>query len=94
MKQLYLVLRQCGIYGFDHTDSVCCCIHGEQYEVESIRNDGSSSFFKNISNSTSTNTSNNTFNITAEFPNANDVDEIREAIMSLPNLASQYLARK
>ena len=48
----------------------------------------------NISNSTSTNTSNNTFNITAEFPNANDVDEIREAIMSLPNLASQYLARR
>ena len=48
----------------------------------------------NIPNSTSTNTSNNTFNITAEFPNANDVDEIREAIMSLPNLASQYLARK
>lgn len=48
----------------------------------------------NISNNTSTSTSNNTFNITAEFPNANDVNEIREAIMSLPNLASQYLARR
>lgn len=48
----------------------------------------------NISNNTSTNTSNNIFNITAEFPNANDVNEIREAIMSLPNLASQYLARR
>ena len=48
----------------------------------------------NIPNNTSTNTSNNTFNITAEFPNANDVNEIREAIMSLPNLASQYLARR
>ena len=32
-------------------------------------------------------------NITAEFPNAQDVDEIREAIMSLPRLASQYVAR-
>ena len=48
----------------------------------------------NIPNNTSASTSNNTFNITAEFPNANDVDEIREAIMSLPNLASQYLARR
>lgn len=36
----------------------------------------------------------NTFNITAEFPNANDVNEIREAILSLPNLASQYVNQK
>ena len=35
--------------------------------------------------------SNNTFNITAEFPNATDVDEIREAILGLPNLVSQYV---
>ena len=35
----------------------------------------------------------NTYNITAEFPNANDVNEIREAILSLPNLASQYIGR-
>ena len=34
------------------------------------------------------------FNITAEFPNANDVNEIREAILSLPNLASQYTNQK
>ena len=33
------------------------------------------------------------FNINANFPNANDVESIREAIMSLPNLASQYIAR-
>ena len=33
------------------------------------------------------------FNITAEFPNANDVNEIRQAILSLPNLASQYMAQ-
>ena len=33
------------------------------------------------------------FNINANFPNANDVESIREAIMSLPNMASQYIAR-
>lgn len=36
---------------------------------------------------------NNVFNITAEFPNAENVNEIREAIMSLPTLASQYLSK-
>lgn len=35
----------------------------------------------------------NTFNIHAEFPNANSVAEIQEAILSLPNLASQYLSQ-
>lgn len=35
---------------------------------------------------------NNVFNITAEFPNADSVATIQEAILSLPNLASQYLA--
>ena len=35
----------------------------------------------------------NVFNITAEFPNANDVTSIREAILSLPNMASQYLSQ-
>ena len=37
---------------------------------------------------------NQVFNITAEFPNANDVNEIREAILSLPNLAAQYVMSK
>ena len=32
-------------------------------------------------------------NINAEFPNAQDVDDIREAILSLPRLASQYVSR-
>lgn len=41
-------------------------------------------------NSTSGNT---IFEIQANFPNAGDVESIREAIMSLPNLASQYIAR-
>ena len=31
--------------------------------------------------------------IQADFPNANDVTEIREAILSLPNLAAQYFAQ-
>ena len=52
---------------------------------------GSSTINRNISNN---NSSNNTFNITAEFPNAGNVEEIREAILSLPNLAAQYLAQK
>ena len=44
---------------------------------------------------TATNNSSSTenyFNITAEFPNASNVDDIREAILSLPNIASQYIA--
>ena len=36
----------------------------------------------------------NIFNITAEFPNANDVTSIREAILSLPNIASQYVHQR
>ena len=36
----------------------------------------------------------NVFNITAEFPNANNADEIREAILSLPNYASQYSGKR
>lgn len=42
-------------------------------------------------NTTTNDSTNNTFNITAEFPNANDVQTIRDAILSLPNLASQYV---
>ena len=45
------------------------------------------------SSQTINNGGNNTFNIHAEFPNANDVNEIREAILSLPTLASQYLSQ-
>ena len=35
-----------------------------------------------------------TINVEAVFPHANDVDEIREAILSLPNYASQFKMRK
>ena len=34
------------------------------------------------------------FNITAEFPNANDVSTIQQAILTLPNLASQYVGQR
>ena len=37
------------------------------------------------------NSSENIYNITAEFPNAENMNEIREAILSLPNIASQYV---
>ena len=33
-------------------------------------------------------------NTTAEFPNASDVESIREAILSLPNLASQFKGQR
>lgn len=38
------------------------------------------------------NSSSNVFHITAEFPNADDVVSIKEAILSLPNIASQYIS--
>ena len=44
----------------------------------------------NINSAGGDNTS-NVYNITAEFPNADDVQTIRDAILSLPNLASQYV---
>ena len=34
----------------------------------------------------------NIFNITAEFPNADSVETIQAAILNLPNIASQYIA--
>lgn len=46
------------------------------------------------STSTTNNETSNVFNIQADFPNANSAEEIREALMSLPTLASQYLSRK
>ena len=46
-----------------------------------------------VATSNNESNTNNVFNINAEFPNANDVNEIREAILSLPNLASQYIHR-
>ena len=45
----------------------------------------------NTNNVTNSDNTNNTFHITAEFPNANDVQTIRDAILSLPNIASQYV---
>lgn len=56
-------------------------------QLSGYRSAGSS--YPGITNS-SANTENN-FNITAEFPNATNVDDIRQAILSLPNIASQYI---
>jgi hypothetical protein len=47
-----------------------------------------SGYTYNTSNNQDTN---NVFNITAEFPNANDVQTIKDAILSLPNIASQFI---
>jgi hypothetical protein len=46
-----------------------------------------------VINESTSSSEGDTFNIYADFPNANDVNEIREALLSLPNLASQYVAR-
>ena len=43
----------------------------------------------NIANTTN---EGNVFNITAEFPNANSVEEIQQAILGLPTLASQFIS--
>lgn len=45
----------------------------------------------NTINNTKDDHSDNIFNITAEFPNVNSVDTIKEAILNLPNYASQYI---
>ena len=37
---------------------------------------------------------NNVYNVTAEFPNAESVQDIREALLSLPNLVSQKVNEK
>lgn len=43
-------------------------------------------------NESTNNSTENIFHISAEFPNANDVSSIKEALLSLPNIASQYIA--
>ena len=48
----------------------------------------------NIGDTNNNTNRNNTFNIIAEFSNANSVAEIQEAILSLSNLASQYLSQR
>ena len=62
-------------------------------ELQNIMFKASKSFIQNsyLPNKTNGNITNQTFNIEAEFPNANNADEIREAILSLPGLASQRL---
>ena len=44
-------------------------------------------------NSITNNNGNITYNVEANFPNADDVSTIQEAILSLPNIVSQYINR-
>ena len=55
-----------------------------------------SSSFGGITNNSTDNSTNSNQNITlyADFPNASDVSEIKEALLSLPNLAAQYISQK
>ena len=50
--------------------------------------------YSGVISSNNNSSSENIFNISAEFPNASNAAEIQEAILSLPNLASQYLNRR
>lgn len=47
-----------------------------------------------LSSSVSNASNNNVYNVTAEFPNAESVQDIREALLSLPNLVSQKVNEK
>jgi hypothetical protein len=66
-------------------DAVLKAVANTALSLGSIKANGA---MGNIANNNSS--TDNVFNITAEFPNANSVDDIREAILSLPNIASQY----
>ena len=44
-------------------------------------------------NSITNNNGNVVYNVEANFPNADDVSTIQEAILSLPNIVSQYINR-
>ena len=47
-----------------------------------------------LSSNVSNASNNNVYNVTAEFPNAESVQDIREALLSLPNLVSQKVNEK
>ena len=79
----------CSIVGASNsiTQAIAGGIAKMMYNVNGLSASSGGSNYSNKSNE------NNVFNITAEFPNAENVNEIREAIMSLPTLASQYLSK-
>jgi TP901 family phage tail tape measure protein len=58
--------------------------------TSSIRPVGADYLSSNVSNASSS----NVYNVTAEFPNAESVQDIREALLSLPNLVSQKVNEK
>ena len=83
MKNLHFSLSSS--VGGSIQDAVLKAVANTALNLGSIKANG---IMGNISNNNSN--TDNVFNITAEFPNANNVDDIREAILSLPNIASQY----
>lgn len=58
--------------------------------TSSIRPVGADYLSSNVNNASN----NNVYNVTAEFPNAESVQDIREALLSLPNLVSQKVNEK
>lgn len=58
--------------------------------TSSIHPVGADYLSSNVSNASSS----NVYNVTAEFPNAESVQDIREALLSLPNLVSQKVNEK
>lgn len=58
--------------------------------TSSIRPVGADYLSSNVTNASN----NNVYNVTAEFPNAESVQDIREALLSLPNLVSQKVNEK
>ena len=63
------------------------------YQMAAIRTQMSASSYSGGTRPVQTDTGSTFYIDRLEFPNANSVDEIRMAIMSLPNVASQYVNR-
>lgn len=87
------ILRQFAIE--DLAQSVGDAIsHGLNSLIGKALNFGSNNYDTTQVNNNTNEEQNVTINVEAVFPHANDIDEIREAILSLPNYASQFKMRK
>ena len=85
-----------GVVSFvrDLASSIGTSLFGKLADIVSGANHIAAANPSNTITNESSNTTSNIYNITAEFPNANNVDDIREAILSLPNLVSQKVNEK
>lgn len=68
--------------------------HGLSSLIGKALNFGSNNYDTTQVNNNTNEEQNVTINVEAVFPYANDINEIREAILSLPNYASQFKMRK